>query len=487
MNFKFRHLQTLSIATATLAMTVLPSFNAFTFFGLTGAATCIVLVTSCKSEEPEPVKPEPEPNPDEPKPEPQRAEVTIANPGEFAAGVDKIKEFLTVGHDSVYVTMPNNIPVTQEVAGIIDQKIITVDKVVWLGGGAFVPLMANQEIYGNLYENLPVGMNGDMRFYVPGKNDEHRIKYFINNGLINTDTISTSRFPTGLRAQKEIYVNTTNAVDAGNFSGYERSNDPAKHIPVIVQDGKQLVLENATVDILDRFQTNAVRKFYNFGYIGNDEYLSTGPGTWLNENFGPNGPLQLENPNNQYGYDYSNPIIKSMRIGKNDIIHEAGHGANGKDTSNGVLNMLEYSQLRGRPIEFIIDGSHINIGWQQFPARQFLPHGPELNKGSPCSWAFLEFVSKDLFRLKEYGVTITVTEDWCIMYPSTVTAFNYGGMNGISGTGPQPSPLAKDYMMEELNIILDHDLNKPNIYPIKYFLAAMMRTPGGWGYNIWER
>jgi len=143
MNFKFSRLKTLSVAAATLAMTVLPPFKAATFLGLTGAATGIVLVTSCKSEEPELVKPEPEPNPDEPKPELQRAEVTIANPGEFAAGAEKIKEFLTAGHDSVFVTMPNNTPVTQEVAGIIDQKIITVGNVVWLGGGAFVPLVSN--------------------------------------------------------------------------------------------------------------------------------------------------------------------------------------------------------------------------------------------------------------------------------------------------------------------------------------------------------
>ena len=528
MNLKFRHLQTSFVATVAFAMTLLPSFNAATFFGLTGAVGGIVLVTSCKSEEPEPPTPQkptvlvptaagtlltyaeweaqgfsqlglgtggikfdilateaakfaarPGWNPAMVNIRPvelERAEVTINNPGEFATGANKIKEFLTTGHDSVFVTMPNNIPVTPEVAGIVDQGIINRGNVVWSGGGAFEPIVADQEILGSMYENLPVGMKGDMRFYVPGKNDAHRIKYILDNNLINTDTISTSRFPTNLRAQKEIYVNTDYAVDAGNFSGYTRTNDPAKHIPVIVADGKKLVLENATVGILDRFQTDVVRRAYNMGYLGAEGYVYSSAGR-INNDFGPNGPFQLIKLIQPYDENHDDLTITSIYIDKNDTIDEAGHFINGKDVSNGVFNQLERSRLNAGPIDFTVDGNKINTRWTNFPNLVLPPEAWILNKGSPRGWGFMEFVSKDLFRLKEYGTAITVKEDWCIITPKDVTIFKYN--NAL----PQPSPEAGKYMLDNYNIIItcENDRSVYNSYPEPF--RGLLRIPGGWEWK----
>ena len=57
------------------------------------------------------------------------------------------------------------------------------------------------------------------------------------------------------------------------------------HLFVIIiyqQNGKQLALENANVEILSRFRTDEVRSAYNFGYTGNRSNLWTSFGSgWV--------------------------------------------------------------------------------------------------------------------------------------------------------------------------------------------------------------
>ena len=412
------------------------------------------------------------------------AEVTIEGPNDFAEKVKKIEEFHRDGFDTVHVTVLSDIPTTNAVMNILNQKTVTGGNVTWIGDGAFVPNSANQELDGRLFEHLPVGSNSDKRFYVPGKNYAHLLGDL--RGLVWTDTLSTSRFPTFLRGNEKIFVNTDYAVDARNFSGYERTNDMKKHIPVIVQEGKKLVFINATTDILACFQTDEARKAYNDGYTGSRPYGWTSPTTWHNTNFGSNGPLQLLSHEYQFFealqqyINYDNIFINSMKVGKDDEIHEVGHfeTINGEtiDVSNCAFNMLEWSRLNAGPIDFIIEGNKINIGWSQLPTTTFPSNHWILNKGSPIGWKFVDFVSKELFRLKEYGVTMTVTDDWCIITPSEATVFNYNGSYQA-----QPSPDVKKYMMDEFNIDLvpRQAPSTYNAYPFKAY-SWVWRVPGGW-------
>ena len=328
-----------------------------------------------------------------------------------------------------------------------------------------------------------------MRFYVPGKNDAHRIKYFINNGLINTDTISTSRFPTNLRAQREIYVNTgragtlEGAVDAGNFSGYVRTDDQAKHIPVITLNGKQLVLENATVDVLECFKTDVIRRRYNQGTHGG-EY------DWGDTKHGPNGPFHLVIAGavpDIFGHGFYTDIgVKSMFIGKSDIVGEAGYSAVGERKGDGVLNMIEESHFKNGPIGFTIESKEIDVRWTNLKNYVIVAPNPQTAhlypKGKVSRISFWEWVSKGLFGLKKLGATIKVTEEWCIVFPEEVAnIFNYTITGPVSGMGPKPSPEVPKYMLDNFNIVLDHPL-VPNIYPHKEAVATRViaREPGRW-------
>ncbi|MDR2145608.1 MAG: hypothetical protein LBE91_04000 [Tannerella sp.] len=436
------------------------------------------------------------------------AEVEISGPNDFAEKAQLMEKYLADGYDSVRVILRSNIPANSAVMGILNQKKITDDKVVWTdaGAGAFVPATADQEVDGNLFANLPIGRDGNKWFYITGKNGANRITHFkgnVEDGIFKTDTVSTSRMLgtiLPLRAQKGIYVDIGRAgtgedpIDARNFDGYERTNDPAKHIPVIVQEGKQLAIKGATVKILERFQTDVVQGAYNYGYTGNENYIRTGKVSprWINMEFGPNGPLQLVFPNNPisnpnlsweeraFGQLYDNLVIKSMHIGKNDIIYEAGHFENGKDVSNSVLNMLEISHLLSGPIDFTIEGDKIDIRWTNFSNLTFDDNGGGIfNRGSPRGWEFVKFVPQ-LFKLKEHGIKITVTDDWCIITPSDVTVFNYDSWHLA-----QPSPEVKNYMLDKFNI--DIGPRKPpntyNSFPFIYY-QGLRRIPGGWDWYI---
>ena len=275
------------------------------------------------------------------------------------------------------------------------------------------------------------------------------------------------------------------AVDAENFSGYNPTQTP---IRVIVQDGKQLALENLTVDIAGKFLTKEIVEAYNYGYTSDKRCLTQSNGKLLNEHWGPNGPFQVAQ-DDIYSRDkvpfFENIGIKSMKIGKNDIIYEAGYFVNGKDVSNSVLNMLEWSRLNLGPINFTMEGKEIDVRWTQLP-RVNNP-GKLVYNDQPgavvtlYSLDYLGWLSKDLFELKKNGVTYKIGKEVTIVFPANLAGiFNYA-----PGKGWQPSPEAPKYMLDEYNIVLDQ---QPVIqsYPLEQMvsvgviIAPIMRVLGGW-------
>ena len=439
----------------------------------------------------------------------QVPEVEILGPNDFADKAQQIAKFLSDGCNNVRAIMRSNVPATAAVMNILNQKTITGGNVTWAdtGAGAFVPATANQEIDGNIFANLPIGNDGDKRFYIKNA-------YLVGEknlrGLANRDTTWTSKFSSGpdvqkigWRGQKIIFVDTDYAVDAGNFSGYERTNDKAKNIPVIVQNGKQLVLENATAVILSYFQTKEVQEAYNYGNTRSKDYIwNPFPTKWLNMDFGPNGPLQLvvpntpiSNPNiswdgflNYPGDFYDDPVIKSMHIGKDDIIYEAGHFVNGKDVSNSVLNMLEHSRLNQGPINFTIEGKEIDIRWTQLQQCQ-MAWGND--KVLYFYLDYLAWLSSDLFELKKNNLTFKVGNDVVIISPRDAPLVNYKFNNGNpSWNVSQDAP---KYMLNDYNIVLDH---KPELRiglldallgpALGGYARPPMKLTGGWGQEWWN-
>jgi len=209
---------------------------------------------------------------------------------------------------------------------------------------------------------------------------------------------------------------------------------------------------------------------YNFGSRGNEfkgEYFS-------DTDYGPNGPFQLKNMDGTY----TNLGVKFMNIGKNDILYEPGYFVNGTDISNSVFILLERSHIDIGPIDFIIEGNTINIRWSQLVNTILSPNVRpyQVPNQKDSSLEFWEFVSK-MFRLKEYSRTLTVGNEWCIIYPNNVVPpFDY-----VPGRGPSQSALedVKKYMSYNYGITFNW-LIVPNIHPLEGW-RNIWRIPGG-GY-----
>ena len=429
--------------------------------------------------------------------EPVTATVEIAGPNEFAAKAEEIKNFLadTENYSGVRVIIKQNIPVTDAVLNILNQKTITGDKVNWTDStAAFVPTKANHEIDGALFANLPVGQNGEMRFWVAEDKGSRLLKDF--RGLVNTNHIATSWLLTmladekaGLRAQERITVDTgkagmlQDAVDARHFTGYT-----GKEAPIYARlqnETKQLVLKNATVAIMKSFLTSEVRAAHNFGRTNTKMDVYTGPGKLQNENFGTNGPIHVVLPVgvlNDLHSNYADVGYESVIVKKGERIDE-----------NDALVQWERSRLDMGSVNFTFEDKEIDLRWTP------LDGGKSLFKsqsGTPVmfyDFRFLEWLSKDLFELKKHGVTLKVGNDLAFVFPSYLS----GIFNGIVGTSWQPCPKAADYMLLDLNIVLDQ---KPavqayplqSMVPLHGIVPPTMREIGGWvhgadWYQYWGR
>jgi len=457
--------------------------------GLFAACTAATtLLTSCdKPNEPDPgpTGPTGPTGPMEPE-KPKIAEVVIPTTADFMAKATEITNHLANGADSVYVDMKQNQPTTAEVLGALPG--ITGPKVVWTKNisGLFVPATANQEINGKDFENLPLGRNGDMRFYIPGKNDPNLLKFL--KDLANTDTISTSRFPTNLRAQYEIYVNTgragtlEGAVGAEHFADYNIFQTPIK---VITLDGKQLVLENVTADIIGSFLTCEVRAAHNFGYTNNRMDLYFNGGQLMNKDFGPNGPFHLMLPNGVYNdllSNYADMGVKSFKYRNGDKIDEAGYFVNGKNVSNSALNVLERSYIDFGSIDFMTEVNAIDIRRTQFSNIRSAFKTQSGEQAVYYDLRYLGWPAKEVLKSKENNATFKVG-------PEAVIVFHQMGLSDIFNYAPgklwQPSPKAPGYMLDNYNIVLDH---KPDVqaYPLEFMVVvnnivpSPMREAGGW-------
>ena len=422
----------------------------------------------------------------------QTAEVTIEGPGDFAAKAEQIKKHFADGVATVNVTLKQNIPATADVLGILNQKTITGTNVKWAeGSAAFVPATANQEIDGTLFANLPVGNDGDKRFYVPENKNSRALKDF--RGLVNTDHIATSwllGMITGLRAQERYTVDTgktgtlQDAIDANNFTGYTGKESP---IYVRLQDEtKQLVLENANVDILSKFLTSEVRALYNYGYTSNRKDLISN-GKPLNSEFGSGKVIHLTGAYNEVlANSYANLAIKSMKIGKNDILYESGYFVNGKDISNSARDMIDFSCLNYGQIDFTTESEEIDIRNTQLPGCQ-----SDWGKGKVLRTyqGYLEWQSKDVYELKKYNRKLKIGKDVLPVIPWGSSWGEFRFNNGQRSWNVHQDVV--NIMLNDHNIVIDP---KPEMELLDDlwlminggFAAPRMKVVAGWGQEWWK-
>lgn len=333
-----------------------------------------------------------------------------------------------------------------------------------------------------MFRKLPVGATADgKQFYITGANNASALTDI--NGYFRTDTAGIQddnlykyKNGAGPIAEQELRVRTNQEIDAQYFKGYSKTMAPV-FVRALLPDGQYVTVKNATVDVLGRFLTSAVRVAYNYGNTRYEQDINNiSTGKLMNENFGSNGPLNLVLPEGTLSpflfSNYANLAIKSVTIGKDTI------------SEDDVLCQIEWSRMKLGPIDCTVNGGKVNIRWTQL--RYNLVYDNRLYKVPGQKDVYLDYLnwlSKDVFDLKGNNAILPLKEEICIVYilETMGALFNYGGQGQ-----PLPWPKSVEYLSNELNIVPDYitDPNSQilNSFPFEFRNAnsGPMRVQGGY-------
>jgi len=383
----------------------------------------------------------------------------------ISSGIEKINEYIALGIKNIQLDLKQNIPVDVDVMNILNSVFAKSDvNWFWTGNGKFIPTEKSQPATGRGLAYVPVGVGSrGERFFVSGADGAIALdEKFDVYGGIETDTLSISRVVSEnpLRAQK-IFVNLF-PYDLSELS-MEYANE-AKRVDIVVPNGRNFELENANVKTLKQFETLETRfAYYNDENPVNDT-INRGGANW---------PFRIVDSNGKY----TDPIIKSMNIGRNDTIAETNHWiiVNGKEVNigNGIFNMIEKTyMLTGKAPTYNIDGNQINILWTRFQGVMKNGNPVWQRYASSDFWPHLA----DMFETKKNNAIITITDEWFTAYSNDA--------NGIfsEGAGPQPR-IAREQMAARynLNLVVKGILPAGSIENVKTVSPHLyMRIPGGW-------